>query len=77
MGDVNGKRVNLYMPFDILEKVDARCEKLCISRSAYVALALSRQLESENIANNLPELLSVFNRAIDESKKLRISSKQK
>lgn len=66
----NATRVNMYIPNAILSKVDARCDELCLSRSAYVVMALNRQLEADEMGKNLPELLSVFNRAIEESKRI-------
>jgi len=66
----NATRVNIYFPNDILKKVDARCEELCMSRSSYIVMALNKQFEAEDLTNNLPELLSVFNRAIEESKRI-------
>lgn len=67
-------RVNVYFPNEILKKVDARCKELCMTRSSYVVMALNKQLESEDLSRNLPELLSVLNRAIDESKRINSSS---
>ena len=66
----NATRVNMYLPNDILARVDARCDELCLSRSAYVVMALNRQMEADDMSKNLPELLSVFNRAIEESKRV-------
>lgn len=50
-------KVNLIMPNELLKSVDARADALNISRTAYINMACSRQLQQDMILDSLPEML--------------------
>lgn len=67
-------RINLSIPDELLKRVDESAKKLNMNRSAFVSMSITRQLESEQIINNLPSMLETFNNAIEESKQLRLNT---
>lgn len=70
-------RINLSIPDELLKRVDESAKKLNMNRSAFVSMSITRQLESEQIINNLPSMLETFNNAIEESKQLRLNTANK
>lgn len=70
-------RINLSIPDELLKRVDESAKKLNMNRSAFVSMSITRQLESEQIINNLPSMLETFNNAIEESKQLRLNTAHK
>lgn len=66
----NGIRVNLYFPVALLEKVDKRAKELNMTRSAFMTMSVSRQLENDELIKNIPQMLETFNSAIAESKRV-------
>ena len=63
-------RLNYNCPDELVAKIDARAKELAMNRSAYMNMALARQLESEELMKNLPRLISTFDNAIEESKRV-------
>lgn len=63
-------RVNYICPDDLLAKIDERAKQLSMTRTAYINMAVSRQLENEEMIKNLPAMLDTFNRAIEESQRI-------
>ena len=63
-------RVNYICPDDLLAKVDERAKQLSMTRTAYINMAVSRQLEYEDMIKNLPAMIDTFNNAIAESKRI-------
>lgn len=66
-------RVNLLMPDDLVAKLDERARYLNISRSAYINMSVSRQLDVDQMSKNLPSLIEALNKAVDESHSQRLS----
>ena len=56
----NSIRVNLIMGADLVKKIDEESKKLCISRSAFMNMALSNYIQSQNALRELPNILSVM-----------------
>lgn len=63
-------RINYNCPDELLKKIDTRARELSMTRSAYMNMAIARQLESEEFIKNVPSMLDTFNRAIEESKRV-------
>lgn len=54
-------RLNLNIADELVEKIDERCKQLYINRSAYINMAIARQIEMDIIMLNMPEMISVLN----------------
>ena len=54
------KTVGIALSEELLEQIDERAKALCISRSAYISMALSQKMQADDLANNLPSLLAEF-----------------
>lgn len=67
-------RINVAISDKLLEKVDERAEALCISRSAYISMALSQKLQSDAMMEDLPNMLSVFKDAIQLERERQASN---
>lgn len=61
-------RVNLLMPDELVAKLDERAKSLNISRSAYINICVSRQLDVDEMSRNVPALIEALNKAVDESR---------
>lgn len=46
---------------DLVPRIDERCKQLCINRSAYINMAVARQLEMDAVMLNLLEMVIVLN----------------
>lgn len=64
-------RLNMNVPDELLKKVDSRAKAMNVNRSAYINMALTRQVETEEMTSNFPMLLDIMNKAVDESKASR------
>lgn len=65
-------RLNINMDEDLVVKVDAAAKKMHVSRSSYIAFAVSQKLSSDEALLNLPKMVDVLNEALNLEK-----SKQK
>lgn len=63
-------RVNYVCPDELLQKVDAKCKELSITRTAYINMAVTQKLQQDEMLKNMPALIETFNRAIEESKRV-------
>ena len=68
-------RINIQVPNELLELVDVAARSLNLSRSAWVCMAVSRQLQSESLINALPEFISLI-KAEQSKQLLQDSSEQ-
>ena len=69
-------RINYNCPDELLAKIDNRAKELSMNRSAYMNMAIARQIESEEALKNLPYMLETINRALDESRKITEAKKK-
>jgi len=53
-------RVNINMDEDLIRKVDEAANKMHVSRSAYIAFAVSQKIQADEILCNVPELLKLL-----------------
>lgn len=51
------KRVNLNLPEDVVKRIDAYADKMCITRTAAVVMLCNTALDSQKAMSDLSELL--------------------
>jgi len=61
-------RINISMDEDLVKKVDEAANRMHVSRSAYIAFAVSQKLQADEMLNNMPEVLNLL-RQIRENRK--------
>ena len=60
-------RLNISMDEELVKKVDEAAAKMHVSRSAYIAFAVSQKIQADEVFSNMPELLNLL-QAIKEKK---------
>lgn len=58
-------RVNLVMNPDIVKQIDIEADKLCISRSAYINMAVTTYLAQQQALKDLPVLVDALRKVED------------
>lgn len=53
-------RLNINMDEDLVRKVDEAANKMHVSRSAYIAFAVSQKIQFDEMLSNVPELLKLL-----------------
>ena len=61
-------RLGINLPDELVAQIDERAKFLYISRSAYIATALSQKLQSDKMLDNMPELMQTLKEAVCISK---------
>lgn len=61
-------RLGINLPDELVAQIDERAKSLYISRSAYIATALSQKLQSDKMLDNMPELMQTMKEAVRISK---------
>ena len=54
-------RININMPDDLVKKVDERAKQMFVSRSAYISMAMSQKVQSDDLMDVLPEMRAKLN----------------
>lgn len=67
-------RLGINLPDELVAQIDERAKALYISRSAYIATALSQKLQSDKMLDNMPELMQTMKEAVRISKQKSLSS---
>lgn len=67
-------RININLSEELLKQIDERAKALYISRSAYIATALSQKLQSDKMLDNMPELMQIMKEAVFISKQKGLSA---
>lgn len=69
-------RLGINLPDELVAQIDERAKALYISRSAYIATALSQKLQSDKMMDNMPELMKTMKEAvmIEKQKSLSVGS---
>lgn len=49
------------MPDDLVKKVDERAKQMFVSRSAYISMAMSQKVQSDDLLDVLPEMRAKLN----------------
>lgn len=64
-------RVNINMDEELLKKVDVLAKKMFVSRSSYIAFAVSQKIQSDEALANMPKMIDALNEAVllEKSKK--------
>lgn len=57
-------RLGINLPDELVKQIDERAKALFISRSAYIATALSQKLQSDKVMDNMPELMQTMREAV-------------
>ena len=63
------KRVNISLPEDLLAKMDEAAEALCLSRSAYISVAVSMKLQQDEMMKQLPYIVHKMQEQEAEAKR--------
>ena len=53
-------RLNISMDENLVKKVDEAANKMHVSRSAYIAFAVSQKMQADEVLNNMPEVLNLL-----------------
>lgn len=67
-------RININISEDLLNQIDEKAKALFISRSAYIATALSQKLQNDKLMDSMPEMLQTMKSAVELEKIKRVSS---
>lgn len=67
-------RININISEDLLNQIDEKAKALFISRSAYIATALSQKLQNDKVMDSMPEMLQTMKSAVELEKTKRVSS---
>lgn len=62
-------RLSINLPEELVEQIDERAKSLFISRSAYIATALSQKLQSDKIFDDMPEMLQIMRESVELEKR--------
>lgn len=57
-------RININISEELLAQIDEKAKALYISRSAYIATALSQKLQSDKLMDNMPEIMQTMKEAV-------------
>jgi len=61
-------RINISMDEDLIKKVDEVATKMHVSRSSYIAFAVSQKIQNDEILSNMPEILRMLQAMQTEKK---------
>ena len=50
-------RVTINLPPESIKIADDAAKKLCLSRSAFIALAISEKVQNDSLIRSIPEML--------------------
>lgn len=65
-------RLNITLADSLVKEVDEKAKVMYISRSAYIATALTEKLQKDKTMDNMPEMLRLFRDALEFEKKKKI-----
>ena len=54
-------RVNINMDEELVKKVDEVAKKMYVSRSSYIAFAVSQKIQADEALANMPKMIDVMN----------------
>lgn len=69
MSRVETTRFVMNMPTELFKEMDAYATKMNINRTSAVCVLLSQALNSNKIMTDLPELLKIYQDAVNQDKK--------
>lgn len=62
-------RINITMNEELVKKIDEVASKIYVSRSAYIAFAVSQKIQQDKMLDNMPELMQTMKSAVELEKK--------
>lgn len=66
--EVKIMRLNITLADSLVKEIDEKAKAMYISRSAYIATALTEKLQKDKTVDNMPEMLKVFKEALEIEK---------
>lgn len=69
-------RVNINMDEELVKKVDEVAKKMYVSRSSYIAFAVSQKIQADETLANMPKLLDTYQEALQFEKTKNIKPKK-
>lgn len=69
-------RVNINMDEELVKKVDEVAKKMYVSRSSYIAFAVSQKIQADETLANMPKLLNTYQEALQLEKSKNINPKK-
>lgn len=58
-------RINITMDEELVKKIDDVASKMYVSRSAFIAFAVSQKIQADKMVENLPELAQTMKSAVE------------
>lgn len=65
-------RVNINMDEELVKKVDEVAKKMYVSRSSYIAFAVSQKIQADEVFANMPKMIDAMNEAVQFEKSKNI-----
>lgn len=65
-------RVNINMDEELVKKVDEVAKKMYVSRSSYIAFAVSQKIQADEVLANMPKMIDAMNEAVQFEKSKNI-----
>lgn len=61
-------RINITMDEELVKKIDEVASKMYVSRSSYIAFAVSQKIQADKMLYNMPELVQTMKSAVELEK---------
>lgn len=61
-------RLNITLSEELVNQIDKRAKSMFVSRSAYIAMALTQKMQADDAMANLPAMASAFHDALELSR---------
>lgn len=58
-------RINITMNEELVKKIDEVASKMYVSRSAFIAFAVSQKIQADKTVDNLPQLAQTMKAAVE------------
>ena len=62
-------RININLDEELIKKIDEEAKKKYISRSSYIAFAVSQKIQNDKFIESMPELIKTVDKAVEQNKK--------
>lgn len=66
-------RISITMNEKLVKLVDEVAKKMYVSRSAYIAFAVSQKIQADKMFENMPELVQTMKQAVELEKAKQIN----
>ena len=68
-------RVNINMNEELVSRIDEIAKKMYISRSAYIAMAVTSKLQQDSILDNMPSIITTMQEMNRKMKEIESNDK--